>query len=239
MKMIKKFMRKNYHTNEMVICSVGKIDPAYFKRLVNQHFDVMPASILPCERKQFSGYIPQSKEVKKDTFQSHCIIGTEAYDFKHDLRLPMVLLSNVLGGNSMNSRLNMALRERNGIAYNVEANFTPYTDTGIFMVYFGTELNNLQKALQLVEREFAILRDKKMGILQLSKVKKQLIGQLAISNENREDLMLTLGRSYLYFDKVDTLSTVIEKVEKITAEDIFNVANEMLNKDRLSKLIFQ
>jgi predicted Zn-dependent peptidase len=239
MGMIRKFMKKNYHTNEMVICSVGKIDPAYFKRLVNQYFDTMPANIQPGVRIKYSGYTPQSKEVKKDTFQSHCIVGTEAYDFKHDLRLPMVLLSNILGGNSMNSRLNMTLRERNGIAYNVEANFTPYTDTGIFMVYFGTELSNLYRALQLVEHEFSIFRDKKMGIIQLSKAKKQLIGQLAISNENREDLMLTLGRSYLYFDKVDSLSTVVEKIEKITAEDIFKVANEMLDKDRLSKLIFQ
>ena len=139
----------------------------------------------------------------------------------------------------MNSRLNMTLRERNGIAYNVEANYTPYTDTGIFMVYFGTELSNLYRALQFVEHEFSIFREKKMGTIQLSKAKKQLIGQLAISNENREDLMLTLGRSYLYFDKVDSLSTVVEKIEKITAEDIFRVANEMLDKDRLSKLIFQ
>jgi len=232
-------MRKNYHTSEMVICSVGKIDPAYFKKVVSQYFEALPATILPNERKQFSGYIPQTKEVKKDTYQSHCIVGTEAYDLKNEHRLPMVLLSNILGGNSMNSRLNMTLRERNGIAYNVEASYTPYTDTGIFMVYFGTELNNLYRALKLVEDEFSILCNKKMGILQLSKAKKQLIGQLVISNENREELMLTLGRSYLYFDKVDTFSTVIEKVEKITAEDIFNVANEMLNKNRLSRLIFQ
>jgi predicted Zn-dependent peptidase len=107
------------------------------------------------------------------------------------------------------------------------------------MVYFGTELSNLYKALNLVEREFSLLRDKKMGILQLSRTKKQLIGQLAIANENREDLMLSLGRSYLYFDKVDSLSTVIEKIEKITSDDIFYVANEMLDQNRLSKLIFQ
>jgi len=237
--MIKKFMQRNYHTNEMVICSVGKIDPVVFQRLVTHYFEVMPACIIPCERKQFSGYSPLNREVKKDTFQSHCIIGTESYNLKDERRLPMVLLNNILGGNSMNSRLNMTLRERNGIAYNVEANYTSYTDTGVFMVYFGTDLNNLYKALSLVEHEFAILRDKKMGILQLSKAKKQLIGQLAISNENREDLMLSIGRSCLYFDKVDQLATVIEKIEKITADDIFEVANEMLAKDRLSRLIFQ
>ena len=234
----KNFITKNYRTGEMVICSVGKIDPAAFKKLVVQHFEAMPSNLQPCERKQFSGYLPQSREVKKDTFQSHCIIGTEAYDLKHDQRLPMVLLNNILGGNSMNSRLNMALRERNGIAYNVESNYTPYTDTGIFMVYFGTEQSNLYKALRLVEREFSLLCDKKMGIQQLTRAKKQLIGQLAIANENSEELMLTIGRSYLYFDKVDMLSTVFEKIEQISADDIFNVANEVLNKNRLSKLIY-
>jgi predicted Zn-dependent peptidase len=238
LKMIRNFMKKKYRTNDIVISSVGKIDPLQFKKLISSYFEVMPENNVPCNRQQFSGYLVQSREVKKDTFQSHCIIGTESYDLKHDLRLPMVLLNNILGGNSMNSRLNMALRERNGIAYNVEANYTPYSDTGIFMVYFGTEQSNLYKALTIVEKEFSLLRDKKLGAQQLSRAKKQLIGQLAIANENREELMLTIGRSLLYFDKVDNLQTVFEKVENIGAEEIYRVANEMLDPLRLSKLIF-
>jgi predicted Zn-dependent peptidase len=236
--MIHDFMKKNYKTNEIVICSVGKIDPNQFKKLIHNHFDDMPANIQSGYRQKFTSYVPQFREVKKDTFQSHCIIGTESYNLKHELRLPMVLLNNVLGGNSMNSRLNMTLRERNGIAYNVEASYTPYSDTGIFMVYFGTEESNLYKALALVEKEFSILRDKKLGAQQLSRAKKQLVGQLAIANENREELMLTIGRSLLCFDKVDTLGSVFEKIENITEDDIFRVANEMLDKERLSKLIY-
>lgn len=236
--MIRNFMGKKYRTNDIVICSVGKIEPSLFKKLVYNYFEVMPENNIPCSRKQFSGYIVQSREVKKETFQSHCIVGTESYDLKHELRLPMVLLNNILGGNSMNSRLNMTLRERNGIAYNVEASYTPYSDTGIFIVYFGTEQSNLYRALHLVEKEFSLLREKRLGIQQLSRAKKQLIGQLAIANENREELMLTLGRSMLYYDKVDTLVSVFEKIEKITEEDLFRVANEMLDPMKLSKLIF-
>ncbi|MBP7509354.1 MAG: insulinase family protein [Prolixibacteraceae bacterium] len=235
---IKSFMDRNYITDEMVICSVGKIDFRLFEKLIKQYFSLLPERLSQRNRYKFTNFKPQSKEITKDTFQSHCIIGTESYDFRSDLRLPMVLLNNILGGNSMNSRLNMSLRERNGIAYNVESNYSPYTDTGIFMVYFGTERNNLYKAIELVDDEFSLLRDKKLGPQQLNRAKRQLIGQLAIANENREDLMLTIGRSLLYFNKVDTLTTVFEKIENITSDDIYSVANEMLNKDRLSKLIF-
>jgi predicted Zn-dependent peptidase len=154
------------------------------------------------------------------------------------MRLPLVLLSNILGGNSMNSRLNMSMREKSGLVYSVEANYTPYTDTGIFMVYFGTERNNLYKAVDIVNREFKLLRDKKMGPKVLARAKKQMIGQLAIANENREELMLTLGRSYLYFNKVDTIKSVFKKIEAISPDDLYHVSNEILTKDKLSKLIF-
>ncbi len=236
---IGRFISRNYKTDEMVICSVGKIEPAKFEKLVSCYFELLSQNNQVRKREQYLGYQPQVKQIAKATFQSHCIVGTEAYELKNDKRLTLVLLSNILGGNSMNSRLNMALRERNGLAYNIEANYTPYTDTGIFMVYFGTEQHNHLKALQLVENEFARLRKNKLGTLQLSKAKKQLIGQLAIANENREDLMLTIGRSYLYFNKVDTLPMVFSKIENITSEQVLEVANQILDKDRLSILSYQ
>lgn len=235
---IKLFIRNNYHTNEMVICSVGKINPSKFEKLVSRYFNNLTENNQTKTRTEFVNYTPKNVEVVKDTFQSHCIIGSEAYNLKHELRLPMVLLNNILGGSSMNSRLNMALRERNGLAYNVESNYSPYTDTGAFMVYFGTERKNLYKAIDLVEKELQFLRAKKLGPQLLSHSKKQLIGQLAIANENREELMLTIGRSYLYFNKVDSLTDVFQKIENISADDIHRIANEMLTKTNLSKLIF-
>jgi predicted Zn-dependent peptidase len=222
----------------MVICSVGKINPKKFQKLIVRYFEALPEKNLNRIREPFINYRPQKIEVVKDTFQSHCIIGSEAYSLKNEMRLPLVLLNNILGGNSMNSRLNMVLRERNGLAYNAEANYTSYTDTGVFLVYFGTDRNNLFKALELVEREFKLFRDKKMGPQLLAKAKKQLIGQLAIANENREELMLSLGRSYLYFDKIDSLQTVFNKIENITAEQILSASNEILDSNQLSTLIF-
>lgn len=237
-KQVGQFIGRNYQTHEMVICSVGKITPRNFETLISRYFGEVPENTTEHIREPFVGYKPNQKEVTKDTFQSHCIIGAEAYDLKHNFRLPMILLNNIIGGNSMNSRLNMALRERNGLAYNVESSYSPYTDTGVFMTYFGTERNNLYRAVDLVEKEFQKFRAKKMGDQQLARAKKQLIGQLGIANENREELMLTIGRSFLYFNKVDSLQNVFQKIENISTDDIYHISNEILAKDNLSKLIF-
>lgn len=233
------FMKRNYHATDMVICSIGNINFRKFKKYIHQYFDDFPEDNSVREREYFSLYKPATKEIVKDTYQSHAVIGGVSYNLQNEKRMPMILLNNILGGNSMNSRLNMALRERNGMAYNIESSYTPYTDTGILMVYFGTENNNLEKAFKLIHKEFNLLREKTMGPNQLMKAQKQLIGQLAISSENREDLMLNIGRSLLYFDKVDPLSKVYEKIENITAGEIMEVANEILNKENLSTLIYK
>ena len=139
----------------------------------------------------------------------------------------------------MNSRLNMALRERNGMAYNVESGYTGYFDTGQFSVYFGTDKENLDQALRLVNKEFRTIKEKEMGIVQLSRAKKQMIGQLAISTENREDLMLSIGKSYLFFNRVDTLETIFKKIEQIESREIMEIANEIFDESQNSILIYQ
>jgi predicted Zn-dependent peptidase len=151
----------------------------------------------------------------------------------------MVLLSNILGGQSMNSRLNMALRERNGMAYNVEAGYTGYFDTGEFSVYFGTDKENLDQALWLVNEELRKMKEIQMGVVQLSRAKKQLIGQLAISTENHEDLMLSIGKSYLFFNQVDPLESIFKKIESIESREILEIANEIFNESQNSILIYQ
>ena len=139
----------------------------------------------------------------------------------------------------MNSRLNLALRERKGMAYNIESSYTAYTDTGLFDVYFGTDRENFEKALTLIRKEFKLLRDIKLGDVQLSKAKKQLLGQIAISTESHDDLMLAIGKSYLLYNRVDPLSEVFRKIEAITAEEILEVANNVLDENKLSMLVYQ
>jgi predicted Zn-dependent peptidase len=167
------------------------------------------------------------------------MVGNIAYDVQHPKRVVMVLLNNILGGPAMNSRLNLALRERRVMAYNVESNYTAYTDTGLFSVYFGTDRENFEKALSLVRKEFRMMRETKLGGLQLSKVKKQMIGQIAVSTESHDDLMLAIGKSYLLYNRVDPLSEVFRKIEAITEMDLLEVANEILDENRLSTLVYK
>ena len=236
---ILKFMDENYHTDQIVLSSVGNISMVRFIHLAEKYFGAIPEKTRTRKRSDLYNYQPETRVVQKDTFQAHCLIGNLAPDVFSPKRMPMILLNNIMGGPSMNSRLNMALRERNGMAYNVESGYTSYFDTGAFTVYFGTDKENMNQALRLVNREFKKIKEQTMGILQLSRAKKQLIGQLAISTENREDLMLSLGKSLLFFNRVDTLEVIFDRIEKIGSSDILEIANEVFDEPQSSILIYQ
>jgi len=232
------FMDGNYHTDQMVLSSIGNIPMSKIIRLAQKYFGEVPARIRTKKRVDQYCYRPVTRSVQKDTFQAHCIIGNVAPDVYSSNRMPMVLLNNILGGQSMNSRLNMALRERNGMAYNVESSYTGYSDTGEFSIYFGTDKENLEQAQALVYKELRKVQDSPMGIVQLSRAKKQLIGQLAISTENREDLMLSIGKSMLFFNQVDPLEAVFRKIEGIEAREVMEIANQVFNEANNSTLIY-
>jgi predicted Zn-dependent peptidase len=236
---IQRFMLRNYNTDQIVICSVGKITGKRFHQLVSRYFSVLPQNTRSFSRDTFTSNAAKIKSVEKDTFQSHCIIGGLAYDVLHENRIGLVLLNSILAGQSGNSRLNLALRERNGIAYNLESAYAAYSDTGTITIYFGTDKVNMGKALSLIKKEIRILQEKLLGGLQIGKAKRQLIGQLAMSQENHEDLMLTLGKSFLVYNKMDGLDVIYKKIEAITPALVRDIANEILDFEKLSMLIYK
>lgn len=236
---ILKFMDENYHTDQIVLSSVGNISMKKFILLAERYFGVIPEKLRTRKRSDQYNYQPETRVVQKDTFQAHCIIGSLAPDVFSPKRMPMILLNNIIGGPSMNSRLNMLLRERNGMAYNVESSYTSYFDTGAFTVYFGTDKENMERALRLVSKEFKKMKEQSLGTLQLRRAKRQLIGQLAISTENREDLMLSLGKSLLFFNRVDSMKVIIDRIENISSSEIMEVANELFDESQRSILIYQ
>jgi len=233
------FIKKNFNTDQIILCYVGDFDNLKLNKLINKYYAGFPSDFRLNCRKPVKSYNPVFKEEFKNTFQSHCIIGNTAYSYKDEKRLALHLLTNILGGPGMNSRLNLSLRERNGCTYNIESNYSPYIDTGIFIVYFGTDKENLEKSIRLTYKEFELLKNKKLGEIQLSKAKKQLLGQLAIASENNENLMISMGKSYMVFGKFDSLEEINNQVESITADQILNVANEILDKNRLSTIIYK
>jgi predicted Zn-dependent peptidase len=236
---IDSFISNNYHTDEMVLCSIGNISFEKFTRLADKYFGQIPSNPRKKARILINNYIPEIKTVLKKTHQTHFVIGNLAYNVHDPKKIGLTLLDNMLGGPGLNSRLSLILREKYGYAYHIESNYTPYTDTGIFSIYFGTDKNNVDKCLSLVKKEFELFRNKKLGTLQLKKAKKQIFGQIAINSENSANLMLAIGKSFLLFNKVDSLEEIKTKIEAITTEDIQEIANEILNIDKMSMLIFK
>ncbi|MDX9697713.1 MAG: pitrilysin family protein [Bacteroidales bacterium] len=236
---IESFIRNNYHTNEMVLSSIGNITFEKFIRLAEKYFGQIPSNPRKKERIFFNNYIPEIKTVLKKTHQTHFVIGNLAYNAYDPKKVGLTLLDNLLGGPGLNSRLSLVLREKYGYVYYIESNYTPYSDTGVFSIYFGTDKNNVDKSLSLIKKEFDLLRNKKLGAIQLKKAKKQIFGQIAINSENSANLMLAMGKSYLLFNKVDSLEEIKTKIELISIDDIQKIANEVLNIDKMSMLIYK
>ena len=173
------------------------------------------------------------------THQAHVMLGTRAYNIHHPLRIPLYLLNNILGGPGMNARLNLSLRERNGLVYTVESTMVSYSDTGIWSVYFGSDSHDVKKCLRLVRRELDKVMQKPLSATQLRNAKRQLKGQIAIACDNHEQFALDFGKSFLHYGWEKDITHLYESIDKVTAEDIQKVANELLATEKLTTLIFQ
>jgi predicted Zn-dependent peptidase len=233
------FIVNNYNTQRMVFCSVGNISNEKIIRLFTAHFANIPFNSTEVRSVNKWTYIPSSLTKEMDTYQNHCIIGNIAYDLKDKRRMGMFLLNNILGGQGLNSRLNMSLREKHGLAYNVESSYNPYGDTGIFSIYFGTDSQYLGKSTSITMKELKKLRTTSLGIIQLSRAKNQIKGYLARGYENHESLMLSLGKSLLSFNRIDTIEEIYKKIDGITASELLETANEVFEPSKLSTLIYK
>jgi len=236
---IQRFINGNYSTSEMVLTSVGQIPFSKLVHICALYFGQVEARNRKRIRKPPVHYIPENKLVNKDNYQTHCAIGNIAYDSFSAKRIPLALLTNILGGPGMNSRLSLSLREKNGFAYNVESHYTSYTDTGIFTSYFGCDKESYNKCLNLVHKEFTMLRKVKLGTLQLSKAKKQLMGQVAIAAESNEHQMLSAGKKILLFNRIESLDELSRMIDLVDSSQLIQVANEVLDPEHLTQLTYQ
>ncbi len=238
-KTISDFISNNYDTRQMVFCSVGNISDEKILKLFTSHFWQIVTKNRETRINKTWIYKPSSLTKKKDTFQNHCIMGNLAYDLKDKRRMGMFLLNNILGGQGLNSRLNLSLREKNGLAYNVESSYNPYNDTGIFSIYFGTDKQYLNKSIAIAMEELKKLRTSKLGSIQLSKAKNQIKGYLVRGYENHESLMLSLGKSLLVFNKIETIEEICKKIDNVTASELLETANDIFEPAKMSTLIFK
>lgn len=236
---IRNFIAANYDTSRMVFCSTGDIPPGVAERLFRKHFGVIPQNT-GLEIKRFTpDYNPVNLTKETGTNQAHCITGNIAYNLHDDKRPVMYLLNNILGGHGLNSRLNMSMREKHGYAYNVESNYHPYVDTGLFSIYFGTDERNIAKSFAIARREMDRLMKVRLGPVQLHKAKNQIKGYLARAYENHEHLMLSMGKSLLVFNRIERAESIYRKIDAITAEQVMATANEVFAPELMSSLIYR
>ncbi len=224
---IRNFTQRTYTTDQMVFSSIGNVSPKRVETIAQRYFGDISSSCRDFSRAESRVVAPFTCEVHKRTHQTHSMLGGKAYGITDPKRLPLSLLINILGGPSANSLLNMVVREKHGLTYNIEASYTPYTDNGIWSVYFGAENGSREKALDLINDQMDRLCRTPLTPRQLSIAKRQFVAQLAISMESNEGYMLGAGKSFLVHGDVDTTEEIYRKVASLTAENIMEVAQDI------------
>ena len=233
-----RFTSRYYRPENMIFFVQGNVDFKRVVRLVEKSTADLTSNTGTYTRKHPDIYIPQNLTLHRDTHQAHVMIGSRGYDAHNEKRTALYLLNNILGGPGMNSRLNVSLRERSGLVYNVEANLTSYTDTGVFCIYFGTEHDDVDRCMRLVKKELKKLCDKPLSIAQLAAAKKQIIGQIGVARDNAESTALGMAKTFLHYNKMDDPQEVFQRIEALTSKELWEVSNEMFAENQLSTLIY-
>jgi len=233
------YISRSYNTDQMIFSSSSGLSHQRFRLLCEKYLGAVPGN-----KRSFGRNAPVrqplfSLEKNKRTYQTHCIMGGYGYNLTDQRRILLAFLINILGGASTLSRLNMALREKHALTYNIEAGYTPYCDSGIYTIYFGCEEEKYEKACEMVRKEISLLRDTPLTPMQLSRAKRQFIGQLALASDNVENFMLSLAKSLLIYDNFDSTSEIARKIDSIDAASLQEVACEIFADDNIYVLTYK
>lgn len=233
------FLSEHIDTKRIVFSSVGDVTMEQVIALAEKYLGAIPKLISKKKRVSFKSYKPDEVVIKRDIKQARCAIGRPAFKFADEKRSPFYMLTNILGGSGMNSRLNLSLREKHGLVYSIAAQYVPFTDTGLFVISFGTEPSQLEKSIVLVRQELKKLREEPLGKKQFSEAKEQMLGHLAISEENNVSFMMMMARNLLDSGKITSLDEIFDRIKNTTVETLLDLSNEMFNEDTLSYLRIQ
>jgi len=232
------FINLTYNTSEIIFAVSGNYPSSRILKLAEKYFNIIRENNQQKKRVAPIKNITKEIEVFKPINQTHCIIGNQAYSFYDEKKYGLLLLNNLLGGNGMSSILNLEIREKHGIAYTIESNYSAFSDTGIFSVYFGTDEEKAPKAIKLIHKEIKKLRENKLGEIKLHQAKQKFTGQIALSEENRMGVLISMAKSLLDFNKIDSLEEVFAKLNAVTAEELIAIANETFDPKALNMLVF-
>jgi predicted Zn-dependent peptidase len=233
------FFKNNLSTGKIVFSCVGNITADQVERLARKYFEGIITKKALARRQRFKKYKANEQVLKRTVKQAKCAIGRDAYSIMNENRIPLFILTNMLGGPGMNSRLNLALREKYGFVYSIDAHYIPYTDTGMFAVFFGTEPKQLDRCISLIKKELNRFCDKPLTNRQLSAAKEQIKGQLAMAEENNLSLMLMMGRSVLDLGEVPSLEEIYYQIDETDSLKLRDIAQDIFDEKKLSYLIME
>lgn len=232
------FIKSNLNTHRLVFSSVSSLSFEEVKKVLTKYIADIPVYAAQHQRDTFTGYLPQTQMLTKNINQSHCMIGNLAYSLYDDKRIPFSMLVNLLGGPGMNSRLNLSIREKHGLAYSIYANYNAFTDVGQFSIQFASEPKTFKRCINLIHKELQRLRTQPLGRIQLHHAKQQMMGQMAMSEEGNMGFMLMLGKSLLDLGHIESLDSIFHQIETMTASQIMEMANEVFDDKQLSYLMY-
>ena len=235
---VKAFVERYYQPGNMVFFVLGNYPFMRIVKMMERLAGAEPPRPSCNERQKPSPYEPRQLLVEKDTHQNHIMIGARGYDAYNPKRTALYLLNNMLGGPGMNSRLNLSLRERRGLVYTVESNLTAYTDTGTFCIYLGCDDADRRRCIQLVNKELDLLYQRPLTTAQLTAAKKQLIVQIGVASDNNESMALSMAKAFLHYNRYELPQAVCRRIDALTTDELFEVANEMFHREHLSTLIY-
>ena len=229
--MIKAFINRQYQTSEMVFFSFGKTPFSKVVKLLEKHFNIQQQQSERKVRVAPTLNSPVKKALEKNTTQTHVVLGWNTFSMFHPNRYVLYLLNNILGGGSLNSRLNRSLREKNGLVYNIESNISLYSDSGFYSIYFACDPKNRDKCLKLIKKEIKDIMENELTAMQLTVAKRQWKGQLGISAEINENNALSMAKNYLHHKRFIDLEEIFAQVDDIMSGQIKKLAEELFSRE--------
>ena len=235
---LKNYVETYFTADNLVVSFVGNLTYKRLETLLEKNLAGMTKTAERAPIDNFSNYKPFQIRTTEANYQAHAILGGIAPSYKRDDRIGMSLLINILGGPALNSRLNLSVREKYGLAYSVEASYSSFVDTGFWQIYYGCEGKNIDRAKDLIFKELNLISTRELSSVQLKRAKEQFKGHLALGMDSNNGLMQGLGKSMLAFNQIDTIEEIHQEIDKITSSDLLRLAIEYFQNQRVSELIF-
>jgi predicted Zn-dependent peptidase len=234
-----RYLKKFFFAENIVISFVGDVPISKLTKILEKDFSPLKHSAIQIKPKEYNSYNTFKIRTKEANFQAHAIIGGLAPGYNDEHRRGMTLLTNVLGGPALNSRLILSIREKYGYTYNIEASYSPYADIGYWSIYFGTDQKYLEKTLKQVYKEIKLMYESALNEHQLHKAKIQLKGQLALSLESNSGIMQGLGKSLLLFNQIDSIQEIYAGIDKLSVQDLKDISHKYFDEKNISELVFE